>query len=573
MKNILIAIAWPYVNGDLHPGHLAGYLLPADIFARFNRILGNDVLMVSGSDCHGTPITIEAEKRKMHPSEIVSIYHKKNIDLFKYFNLEFNLYTKTTTENHQKVVQKIFLNLLKNGYIFKKTTRQYFSPEESRFLPDRYVQGQCKYCKALDQKSDQCESCGKWLDMGDLIKPYNKLSSCNLDLINTEHYFIDLKKLQKELTPYVKKKKTVWKGWVYKEALSWLKNGLEPRSITRDLDWGVEIPKELIEKNFSVDLIKDLESKRFYVWFEAVIGYLSASIEWSQTDEIKSESDERIFLLTQGQSRDWKNWWFDKSAEQYYFLGQDNLIFHCLLWPAQLIGTEEGYQLPHNIVVNKFMQYEGGKFSKSKGNTIDTRALGEEYGVDAVRYYISTVLPENKESNFDRKILEGTINDRLIANIGNLIFRVLKFQNNNFENNLSKDVSLINLDVGKRVDECYQKTEELFSKCKFTEALVEIEKLGDFANKYFNDTEIWKIVKEDSQKAEILMIDFLILINNIATLLYPYIPESSMVIKGYLNTREDLYYSVGTNKWKPNWKKQFDIVEKIQEPLFKKILS
>jgi methionyl-tRNA synthetase len=561
------------VNGDLHPGHLAGYLLPADIFARFNRLLGNDVLMVSGSDCHGTPITLEAEKRNVSPSVIVDTYHKKNMDLFTYFNLEYNLYTKTTTINHQEVVQKLFLDLLRNGYIFKKTTVQYFSSSENRFLPDRYVQGQCSYCKAIDQRSDQCESCGKWLDVGDLIDPYSKLTGDALSLVDTEHYFLDLKKLQNRLIPYVEEKKDIWKDWVYKESVSWLDKGLEPRSITRDLDWGVEIPTEIIESNFDIDLIKDSESKRFYVWFEAVVGYLSASVEWSQNSCDKSVPKECLFLRTEGQSENWEDWWLNKYAEQYYFLGQDNLIFHCLLWPAQLMGTGRGYQLPYNVVVNKFMQYEGGKFSKSKGNTVDMRALGEEYGVDAVRFYISTVLPQNKESNFDRKILESTINDRLIANIGNLVFRVLKFQSNNFDKKLSKDFSSINYDVIKEVENCYQKTESLLSKCKFTESLVEIEKLGDFANKYFNDTEIWKLIKEDPKKAESLMIDFLIIINNIATLLYPYMPESSLKIKSYLNTKEDIYYSVGENKWEPNWRTHFDILEKIKEPLFKKIVD
>jgi len=396
-KQILVAIAWPYVNGDLHVGHLAGYLLPADIFARYQRLRGNDVLMVSGSDCYGTPITVEADKQGLTSKEVVEKYHQKDIKLFKQYGLSYNLYTKTTTDNHKRVVQELFLDLLKNDIIVKDTMKQYYAEEDEEFLPDRYVEGTCPHCDAKDQRSDQCESCGRWLEDGELIDPKSKLTGSKVILKDTQHYFLDFAnpKLQEKLKKYVDGRKSVWRKWVWNEANGWLKEGLRKRAITRDIDWGIDLPVDAIKKLGAEKQLADFKGKKLYVWFEAVIGYLSAPQEWVELD---SESKDIIFRKDDSQSNDWTDWWKNENSEHYYFMGQDNLVFHTLMWPAELIGSTENYTLPENVIVNKFMNYEGKKFSKSRNWTIDSRKIAEKYGVDSVRYYIAAKPPGEKRS-------------------------------------------------------------------------------------------------------------------------------------------------------------------------------
>jgi methionyl-tRNA synthetase len=344
MKKIFIGAAWPYVNGDLHIGHLAGYLLPADIFSRFCRLCGYETLMVSGTDCHGTPITVEADKRGVKPEDIVSEYTPKIHYLLKLYDLTFDIFTSTTTENHKKITQEFFLRLLKNGYIFKAKQLQYFSPEEKRFLPDRYVEGKCSFCGAEEQRGDQCEKCGRVLNPGELINPVSKLTKKPVTLKETEHYFLDYSKLQPLIESYVKESKH-WRKWVYEESLAWLKEGLKPRAITRDLDWGIEIPEKEIPDEMKLE---SFEHKRFYVWFEAVIGYFSASVEWANKN-----------------SRDFREFWQNEDCLHYYFMGKDNLSFHTLFWPGQLLGQHMNLNLPYFPWVNNFLFLEGQKFSKS----------------------------------------------------------------------------------------------------------------------------------------------------------------------------------------------------------------
>ncbi|MEX2436633.1 MAG: class I tRNA ligase family protein, partial [Candidatus Paceibacterota bacterium] len=271
-KKIFIGVAWPYVNGDLHVGHLAGYLLPADIFARFHRLRGNNVLMVSGSDCYGTPITIEAEKRGLSPEQIVEEYHPKHLDLFEKAGITFDLFTRTNTENHNKISQDFFLKFLEKGYIFKDKSNQYYDEKEERFLPDRYIEGECLHCDFKEARSDQCDSCGRVLEQGELKNPTSKLSGNEAILKESEHYFFDLKKLQPFIDKYFSDKSSEWKDWVKNETEQWLKRGLNPRSFSRDLEWGVPFP---IDKIPEEKRIENIENKRFYVWWEAVIGYFS----------------------------------------------------------------------------------------------------------------------------------------------------------------------------------------------------------------------------------------------------------------------------------------------------------
>ncbi|HLD03141.1 MAG TPA: methionine--tRNA ligase [Candidatus Dojkabacteria bacterium] len=570
-KKILVAVAWPYVNGELHPGHLAGYLLQADIFARYHRLRGNDVLMVSGSDCHGTPITVEADKQKVVPQEIVAKYHTRDIELFNLYNLSYNLYTKTTTDIHKRVVQEMFLTLLKNDVIVKGTMQQYYSPEDQQFLPDRYVEGTCPYCGSKDQRSDQCEICGRWLSDGELIDPHSKLTGKSVELKDTEHYFLDFEKMSSDLKKYLDLKKQVWRKWVWSEAAGWLREGLKKRAITRDMDWAIELPVEEIKKLPGDKQLKDFAGKRIYVWFEAVIGYLSAPQEWVQ---LKESSGDVIFHEFQGQSKVWKDWWLNKDAEHYYFMGQDNLVFHTLMWPAQLMGAKNGYTLPHNVAVNKFMNLNGAKFSKSRGNIIDSKKLAEKYGVDLVRYYISANLPEHKQANFTWESFADQVNNELVANLGNLINRSLKFLENNFGGAVGEsEVQNFTMDknLDRAIKETYKAVGGHIEKCEFVAGLMKILELSRTGNRYFDQQKIWAVIKSDKNKAGEILINLLNLIENFIVLISPYLPGSAEKLAGMLGEdAETLTPVVGKDKWQAQFRKKFKLVGAV-EILFNKL--
>lgn len=550
MNKVLVSVAWPYVNGDQHVGHLGGYLLPADIFARYQRMRGRDVLMISGSDCHGTPTTIYADKEGITPEEVVRKFHKRDVDLFNQYNLQYNLYTKTDTDNHREVVQKLFMDLLENDYIVKDTMNQYYSVDDKKFLPDRYVEGECSHCHAKDQRSDQCEACGRWLEEGELINPKSKLSGSEVVLKETEHYFLDFEKLSEELTAYVKSKKDIWKRWVYAEAKGWLDEGLRKRAITRDLDFGVDLPVEEIKKLDSEKQLSSFKGKKIYVWFEAVTGYLSASVEWSKLNsEGKSEQEveNKIFNTFAGQDTNWKNFWLDKNSKHFYFMGQDNLVFHTLMWPAQLMGTNRGYTLPHNVVVNKFLNYEGKAFSKSRNWTISSAKIGEMYGVDAVRYYLSSILPENKTSNFTWDGFVDGVNNELVANLGNFIHRTLSFIQSKFDGKVPEGE--ITNEVRFQIRDAFPEVEDLIERVKLNEALARIFKLASFANKYFDRMKVWEVVKKDKEEAGNILFNCVQLISAFRYLLMPYLPES-MERLAHMLGEEELKYVVGKDLWR-----------------------
>lgn len=547
-KKILVAVAWPYVNGDLHPGHLGGYLVPADIFARFQRLKGNDVLMVSGSDCHGTPITVEADKQGMKPQEVVDRYHKSDIELFRQYNLSYNLYTKTTTEKHKQVVQEIFLELLRNDYIVKDTMKQYFSEEDQEFLPDRYVEGTCPHCNSKEQRSDQCEVCGRWLQDGELLEPKSKKTGAQVILKDTEHYFLDFVKLQSELQIYLDTKKDVWRKWVWNEASGWLNEGLQKRAITRDMDWSIELPVGEIKKLAVEKQLDNFAGKRIYVWFEAVIGYLSAAQAWSQ---MEAPDEHVIYNVFSGQSRNWEDWWKDKDSEHYYFMGQDNVVFHTLMWPGQLIGMHDGYTLPHNVLANKFLSYEGRIFSKSRGWTINSKRIGEVYGEDSVRFYLSSIMPENKESNFSWEGFVDTVNNELVATLGNLVNRTLVFKTNKMQSvqfNSPQEVEEI---VQTNITEAYASMDQELTQGKYTQALDTMMNLARFANKYFNEAEIWQVIKTDEQRSKEIMYNLVVLIVNLAVMMEPFMPEAARKLNEMLGNQLDLEPKVGENKWQP----------------------
>ncbi len=470
-RRIFIGVAWPYVNGDLHVGHIAGYLLPADIFARFHRFLGNDVLMVSGSDCYGTPITLEADKKGVRPEDIVDEYHPKNTRLFRGLGISFDNYTTTTTENHKVLVQNFFLQLLEKKYLTKNWTKQYYSEQEQKFLPDRYVEGICPYCEEKHARSDQCDQCGKILEQGELKEPKNKLTGKPLSLKDTEHYFLDWPKIEPFLKKYVKDRGKLWRRWVQKETEGWLKQGLKPRAITRDLDWGVKLPIDQIPKD---QRIENIENKRIYVWFEAVIGYLSASVEWAE--EKRKEEEPTL-----------EDFWYDKRAEHYYFMGKDNLVFHTLFWPGQLHLYNTDLHLPDILAINQFLNLEGHKFSKSRGIIIDSSYITRTYGTDTVRFYLATIMPEAGDTDFSWSEFVHKHNHVLIANLGNFINRTLT---------LAKETTLkgkyVERKVEKEVEEQMKEAAEALENTEFKKYTESFLALSDFGNKYFSNAEPWK---------------------------------------------------------------------------------
>ncbi len=518
-KKVLIAVAWPYVNGDIHIGHLAGYLLPADIFARFNRFRGNEVLMVSGSDCFGTPITVEAEKLGISPKEVVNKYHPQIVELLEKLGISFDIYTKTTTDNHKEVVQKFFIKLLEKGYIFKDRTDQYYSEEDKRFLPDRYVEGKCPHCSYESARSDQCENCGSVLGVGELINPKSRLSSKSVQIKPTEHYFLDWPKLQNFLKKYVEKTGRNWRSWVLNETKGWLKRGLKPRPITRDLDWGVEIPTERIPDNLRIDGAKE---KRIYVWFEAVIGYLSASIEWAEKS-----------------GKDWKEWWHDQKSEHAYFMGKDNLIFHTLFWPGQLHADNEKLHLPDYPAVNQFLTLEGKKFSKSRGITIDSGYIVDAYGLDAVRFYLTFIAPQQADTNFSWEEFVNITNSLLIGNLGNYINRTLTlakdldFDEKSVENYVSDHTIEV---VSKFIDSAKDHLE----KAEFKEYLHRsIIGLSSGGNALLSMEEPWFSKEKDPEKFKEVILNALYYVLGLFLIIKPLLPDAYEKLEKILGVEID----------------------------------
>lgn len=542
-KKIFIGVAWPYVNGDLHLGHLAGYLLPADVFARFNRFIGNDVLMVSGSDCFGTPVALEADKRKLKPAEVVNEHHEKNLELFKHLGLSFDLYTKTDNPIHAEVVQDVFVTLLQKKLIYKDSSDQYYSETEQRFLPDRYVEGTCPRCGFTEARSDQCDNCDSLLTQGELKNPISKLTKTPVINKKSEHYFFDWQKLESFLETYLKEYGAHWRPWIFREAERWLKGGLHGRAITRDLDWGVQIPVDRLDPE---DVIEGHEHKRIYVWFEAVIGYLSASIQYSR--EHNSET--------------WKEYWHNKDSKHYYFMGKDNLVFHTLFWPGQLHGYDETLHLPDVPAINQFLTLNNEGFSKSRGITLNPRKIADAFGLDVVRFYLCLIMPENSDSDFTWADFIVKTNNLLIANLGNFINRTLKlaegldFSNKEYQSAI--EVIKTNLKDGLG--------EKLISECKFRDYAEYILELSSKGNADLSKTTPWKLKESDPEQYEEILFATVALTIALAMMIRPIMPEASAKLEKMLGITID------------HWLNEEEIVElakqvKINnaEPLFKKI--
>ena len=507
-EKIFIGVAWPYTNGHLHLGHLAGCYVAADIFARYHRLKGNRVLMVSGSDQHGTPVTITAENEGVTPQDVVDKYHKSQVETWERLGISFDLFTTTGTDNHREVVHEIFLTLKDNGLITTKTTPLPYCLTDKRFLPDRYVVGTCPYCGNSQARGDQCENCGKPTDPLELGHLRCRLCGNPPEIRESEHFFIRLSALQDRLLEWVRGQGH-WRPNVLNFTTRFLEDGLHDRGVTRDIDWGVSVP------------VPGYEDKRMYVWFEAVIGYLSASKEWAQR---------------QGRPDAWREFWQDPEARAYYFLGKDNINFHTIMWPGILMGYDEGLNLPYDVPANEFMNLGGGKFSKSEHRAVWVPDYLKRYEPDPLRYYISANMPETADTEFTWEGFLRRNNDELVATFGNLVHRVLTFIQRNFQGKVPQPGEMDDEanTLLARVDSTLDDVSRELAACRFREALKTAMSLAQEANRYLDFQAPWKSYKEDPERAGTALWVMLCAISGLKTVMYPFIPFSAEWLHRYL---------------------------------------
>ncbi len=516
-KTGLVNVAWPYANGDLHVGHLAGAYLPADIFARYHRLAGNNVLMVSGSDSHGTPITVKADAEGVPPREVFERYHERFLETQQEIGISYNLFTHTDTENHHRVAQDIFTRLLEKEYLYRQTQRLLYSEKEKRFLPDRYVEGECPICGYDSARGDQCDNCGNLMDATELINPRSKTDGSKPVVRETEHFFLDLPGLAQNLGDYLETDKEHWRPNVLNFTRNYIESGLKGRPITRDIKWGVPVPWP------------GWEDKRLYVWFEAVIGYLSASIEWAKN---------------QGDPEAWKTWWYDKEALTYYFIGKDNIPFHALIWPAELMGIGKLYEedpkkklnLPYDVPANEFMNIESKQASKSRHWAVWLPDILKRYDADAIRFYITAVMPETRDSDFDWEEFLNRNNNELVATWGNLANRMLGFAYKRFDGQAPEpgDLRPADQEILSKVEAGFESVGERLAACQFRAALNEALALAREANKYLDEQAPWFEIKNDKEQAAKTVYTTLRVIDNLKILFAPFIPFSSEKLHQYL---------------------------------------
>ncbi len=519
-RHILVGVAWPYANGEQHIGHIAGAYLPPDIFARFQRMCGNHVLMVSGSDAHGTPITVRAEDEGVSPAEIVDRFHATFIDSYLKLGLTFDLFTHTETQNHWNVTQDIFRTHLGSGYIYKDSQKQLYDANASRFLPDRYVEGYCPYCDYDEARGDQCDQCGRTYEAVELNNPRSRITgNTNLEVRNTEHYFLDLSKLQEPLQDWLKDGKTHWRPNVIQFALSQVEQTeLRGRPITRDMEWGVSIP------------LPNTAGKCIYVWYDAVIGYLSAAKEWAQL------SDE---------AEHWRQWWdadTNPQARIYNFIGKDNIPFHAMMWPAMLIACQR-LNLPYDVPANLYLNMYGRKFSKSRGHTISILNVLERYQADAWRYALTAIAPEANDVDFSWDDFVERVNNELVANWGNLVNRVLGFAYKRWQGVIPEPgpLSEKEQDLLEEVKAGFNSVGDLYDQVKLKAALQEARRLSQRTNQYLHDVAPWSTIKTDPQQAATSVYVALQVIDWLKILWAPILPHSSQQLHEFLGYDGQLF--------------------------------
>ena len=528
-ENILVAVAWPYANAYIHVGNLTGSYLPADIFARYQRLAGNQVLMVSGSDAHGTPGTVRADDEHTTALAVYQRFHVSFLELFQKLGLTYDLFTSTHTGNHFDVSRAIFLALKENGYLYTEKQQQWFATTQNRFLPDRYVEGTCYICGYENARGDQCDNCGNLLDSTLLIEPRAKTDGSKPELRETEHFFLDLSELQPEIEAFLEAREDRLRANVVRQSLGQIKaDGLRGRPITRDLDWGIPVP------------VEGWEGKCLYVWFEAVIGYLSAAIEWSTLE---------------GKPEAWKNWWYNQQARSYYFIGKDNIPFHAVIWPGELIGSgeqfgkifeEEGGNqlvLPYDIPANEFMNLEGRKISGSRNWVVDGLDFLSRYDPDPLRYYLTANMPETKDTDWDWDGFLHRNNDELVATWGNLVNRVLSFAYKHWEGRVPDPGELRPQDqeILAVVEDGFKRVGELVDQVRLRAALAETMSLASEVNKYLDTTGPWFEIKQDREAAAKSIYTAIRAIDSLKVLFAPFLPFTSEKLHQFLGYESPLF--------------------------------
>jgi methionyl-tRNA synthetase len=515
-RHILTAVAWPYANGPRHIGHVSGFGVPSDVFSRYHRMVGDRVLMVSGTDEHGTPITVAADAEGIPPREIADRNNRIIVGDLQSLGLSYDLFTRTTTGNHAAISQEIFLGLLKNGYVFPQTTLGAISPSTGRTLPDRYIEGTCPICGYDGARGDQCDNCGNQLDPTDLVNPVSKINGETPRFVESEHYFLDLPAFTRALGDWLATRKN-WRSNVLNFSVNLLTD-LKPRSYTRDIDWGVPVP---------LDGWRDRNDKRIYVWFDAVVGYLSASIEWARRS---------------GDPEAWRQWWQAPDADAYYFMGKDNIVFHSEIWPAQLLGYNgEGdkggspgslgrLNLPTEVVSSEFLTMEGRKFSSSRQIVIYVRDFLARYDADALRYFIAAAGPENQDTDFTWAEFRRRNNDELVAGWGNLVNRSVSMAAKNVGavptpgELTDADRALLATTSG-----AFAPIGDLLARNRQKAAAAEAMRVVGEANKYLSDQAPWKL-KEDPARRDTVLHTALQAISDCNALLTPFLPHSAQQI-------------------------------------------
>jgi methionyl-tRNA synthetase len=524
-EKVLVTSAWPYINVTPHLGNLVGSVLSADVTARYYRLKGSDVLMVSGSDTHGTPIEVEAIKQGIKPKELTDRNHAKVAELFQRWDASFDNYTSTESPIHKEFVQKTLLEIQKNGYIFEQDTQMLYCEHDQRFLPDRFVEGKCPYCGCEKARGDQCDLCGKLLEPTSLLDPYCVICKSKPTIKTTRHWYIDLSKLAEPLTEYLKENQQLPAN-VKNFSLNWIKEGLKPRAVTRDVEWGISAP------------FLGAEGKTIYVWVDAVLGYVSATIEQTQ----------RL-----GQPEKWREFWFDKNAKTLYFVGKDNIPFHTIILPALLLASGQGYNLPWNVSATEFLQFKGQKASKSQRVGIWIDEALEMFPVDYWRFFLIATRPESKDTNFTWTAYMEKINADLNDTFGNFIHRTLSFIYSKFDGQipaptkLDKDDKALLQTIKEKVLQASKEIEDSWLQSA-ANTLIGISRIG---NQYLNTKEPWNLMKTDKERAGTIFYVAAQVVKAIAVVSEPFIPQTAQQLWQTLNLEGNVEKSSWSEALKP----------------------
>jgi methionyl-tRNA synthetase len=535
-KPILIAVAWPYASAQIHVGNITGAYLPADILSRYHRLRGRDVMMVSGSDSHGTPVTVRADEENTTPEAVYKRYHAEFIELFQKLGLTYDIFTSTHTSNHFDVAKKLFLSLKENGFLYTESSLQWYSTAQERFLPDRYVEGTCYFCGKSGARSDQCDNCGHLLEAEKLIDPRSKIDGSTPELRETTHFYLDLEKLQEQVAEFLRDRQDYWRPNVIRQSLGQIETeGLRGRPITRDLSWGIPVP------------VEGWDEKCMYVWFEAVIGYLSGVVEWSK---LHNNPDA------------WRHWWTNPEAKSFYCIGKDNIPFHAIIWPAELIGVGDAFDekmgsnapeplvLPYDVPANEFMNLEGQKLSGSKNWAVWGLDFLERYDPDPMRYYLTINMPETRDSDWDWGEFFQRNNNELVATWGNLVNRVLSFAYKHWEGKVPEPGELREADQAllDTMREGFKNVEEKLETVKLRAALLEAMRLAAEVNKYLDSAAPWFEIKEDKSQAAKSIYTAMQAIDWLKIIFSPFIPHTSEKLHDYLGYKNPIFGTLVTRE-------------------------